>query len=283
MIVSDIEGMELPGGLYLERDLEFGYFRVMPRPSERELAEYYKNQYRPPVRLHDPEGRADLVCRLHPQPGRVLDVGCGQGDLLEVFLKRGWDAMGVEPGTQDARAARGKGIRVIENLLTGEIADELGPFDAVLLVHVLEHLPQPQEMVRLVHRLLVPGGVFYCEVPNDFNVLQEVAVESCGLMRWWVVYPDHLNYFSIESLSAFIQANGFDACLRTTDFPMELFLLWGNTYIGNSEIGREMHRKRCAFERAMREAGRGELLSELYRKLAEIGIGRQAIVCARKI
>ena len=76
---TDWEGMELPGGYRLERDRDFGYLKVAPRPFYDELAEYYGNHYRPPVRPHDPEGRVELVCSLHPQQGRVLDIGCGGG------------------------------------------------------------------------------------------------------------------------------------------------------------------------------------------------------------
>jgi hypothetical protein len=77
-------------------------------------------------------------------------------------------------------------------------------------------------------------------------------------------------------------ASGFDTVLETTDFPMEMFLLQGDVYVGNPEVGKAVHEKRCRFERALRESGYGGLLKDLYEKLAELGLGRQAIVCGRK-
>lgn len=143
----------------------------------------------------------------------------------------------------------------------------------MLLIHVLEHLPYPDEMVRNIHKLLSPGDIFLCEVPNDFNPLQEVAVAVHGLRPWWIAIPDHLNYFNISTLSSFIAGHGFDILLRTTDFPLEMFLLWEDNYVDNPEIGSMMHSKRCRFENAMRKAGKNELLRNWYAKIAELGLG----------
>jgi SAM-dependent methyltransferase len=173
-------------------------------------------------------------------------------------------------------------VEVHQELLSDSLADRLGTFDAVLLVHVLEHLPEPERMLQLVRRLLKPGGIFFCEVPNDFNPLQEAAVSACGLKPWWIALPDHLNYFSISSLASFIEGHGFEVLLRTTDFPVEMFLLWGDVYIGNPEAGRQMHEKRCRFEEAMRRAGKEEVLRGWYERTAELNVGRQAIVCGRR-
>ena len=276
------EGMELPGGYHLEQDRNFGYFKVIPRPSDEEIAEYYGNQYQMPIAPHDHENRVGVVCGMHPQPGRILDIGCGVGDLLEVFRHRGWEVVGVEPGKKEALAARNKNIDVIEDMLTNSVVERIGTFDAVFLINVLEHSLRPEEMVDMVRRLLVPGGIFCCEVPNDFNSLQEVAASVCNLEPWWINPPAHLNYFSIESLSAFVAGQGFDVLLETTDFPVEMFLLGGDIYIDNQEIGGQMHAKRCRFEEAMRGEGKGKLLQDLYDAMAKLGIGRKAIVYARK-
>jgi len=276
------EKLELPRGQRLVRDEVYGYLKLIPRPSDEEIASYYKNAYRNPCIPHDPEGRVDIVCEIASSPGRVLDIGCGAGEFLSSFANRGWQTVGVEPGKQYAEKARGRGIEVIEEPLTDELVKRLGAFDAVLLIHVLEHIPYPENMLRMIRELLRPGGIFLCEVPNDFNPLQEVAITVHGLRPWWIALPDHLNYFSISTLASFIAGHGFEVVLQTTDFPVEMFLLWGDIYVDNPEVGGWMHARRCRFEDAMRQAAKGKLLRQLYDAIAKLGIGREAIVCARK-
>jgi SAM-dependent methyltransferase len=276
------ENLELPGGRRLVPDPVHGFWRVWPRPSDEELAAFYRNQYRSPCVPHDPDGRADIVTEVLPGPGRVLDIGCGAGEFLGAFLQRGWDAVGVEPAWEYAEQARARGLQVVERILTPEFVPSLGHFDVVVLAHVLEHLPRPEEMLQLVRELLVTGGVFYCEVPNDFNPLQLAAREVHDLKPWWIALPDHLNYFTIDSLASFIESAGFEVVVKTTDFPVELFLLWGDVYVDNPEAGRAMHVRRCQFEQNLRRTGRGTLLRRLYDGIADIGVGREAIVCARK-
>lgn len=276
------EAEPLAGGRRLVKDAVHGFYRVMPRPSDEELAAFYADQYRSPCVPHDADGRVALVTELMPAPGRVLDIGCGNGEFLEAFVKRGWRAVGVEPGADYAANARARGIDVVQALLTEAVARELGTFDVVVLAHVLEHLPEPEQMVQLIRELLVPGGIFYCEVPNDFNPFQLAAQEAQNLPAWWIALPDHLNYFSIESLGSFLGASGFEIALSTTDFPVEMFLLWDDVYVGNPAAGKAMHQRRCRFEENLRRTGREGLLRAFYQQLAAINVGREAIVCARK-
>src|SRR2546425_3583836 len=151
------EELELPGGRRLVRDEIYGFLKVMPRPTDQELAPYYADVYRNPCVPHDPNGRAEIVCELASRPGRVLEIGCGGGEFLASFRDRGWKTLGVEPGRQHAEQARRRGIEVIEQPLTDDLITHLGNFDAVLLIHVLEHMVDPEEMLRMIHKLLRPG------------------------------------------------------------------------------------------------------------------------------
>lgn len=255
----------------------------MPRPSEEELESFYRKAYQNPCTPHDPVGRVDIICDLVPSAGRVLDIGCGSGEILIEFARRGWNTVGIEPGHRYAETARMQGIDVIERPLTRDLIKELGTFDVVVLAHVLEHLPDPEDMLHIVRDLLSSGGFFYCEVPNDFNPLQEAAVVVQGLRPYWITLPDHLNYFTIATLTSFVESHCFEVLVKTTDFPLEMFLLWGDIYVDNPEVGRMIHSQRCRFEDSLRRAGQEKLLRSLYSKIAELGIGREAIVCARKL
>jgi hypothetical protein len=74
----------------------------------------------------------------------------------------------------------------------------------------------------------------------------------------------------------------FEIVSVETSFPIDLFLLMGDNYIGDDERGRACHAKRKAFELALARAGKTALKQELYRSLAQLGIGRDVFVVARK-
>jgi hypothetical protein len=92
-----------------------------------------------------------------------------------------------------------------------------------------------------------------------------------------VAIPDHINYFDFKSLSTLLKRLGFEVIYSQTDFPMELFLLMGDDYVGNKEIGNKCHQKRVNFEMAVP----GELRRRIYQALAEVGLGRVCIIFAR--
>jgi hypothetical protein len=118
-------------------------------------------------------------------------------------------------------------------------------------------------------------------VPNDYNALQQAA-RAGGTQPWWLVPPHHLNYFDFTSLETLLKRVGLDVIETLTSFPMELFLLMGDNYVGNDTLGRECHARRKHFDLALEKAGLGEVRRKLYGALAKAGIGREAIIVARK-
>lgn len=222
---------------------------------------------------------------------RILDVGCSGGFLLDHFQQHGWQGFGIEPSGQAARHARERfGLEVFcGGLLDFDLetdrewrAEGGELFDAVHCAQVLEHVLEPEACVARIASLLVPGGVAFVEVPNDFNVLQETARAKLGKSAWWVAPDHHLNYFDATSLAALLGRHGLEEVDRIASFPMEMFLLMGDDYVGHPEVGSACHGRRMAFERALIEAGRIDELAGLYRALARSGIGRTCGILARK-
>lgn len=222
---------------------------------------------------------------------RVLDVGCSGGFLLDHFAQHGWQGFGIEPSRQAARHARERfGLEVFcGGLLDFDLevdrdwrAQGGEPFDAVHCAQVLEHVLDPEAAVARIADLLAPAGVAFVEVPNDFNVLQETARAKLGKSAWWVAPDHHLNYFDATSLAALLARHGLEELDRVASFPIEMFLLMGEDYVGHPDVGSACHGRRMAFERALIEAGRIDELAELYRALARAGIGRTCGILARK-
>ena len=69
--------------------------------------------------------------------------------------------------------------------------------------------------------------------------------------------------------------------LSEASFPLEMFLLFNDCYVGDSAVGKQIHQKRVNFEMNLRKLGHEEKLHEFYRALAEINLGRQVAVYAR--
>ena len=140
----------------------------------------------------------------------------------------------------------------------------------------------PEACVARMAALLEPQGLVFVEVPNDFNVLQETARAKLGKPAWWVAPDHHLNYFDATSLAALLARHGLEELDRVASFPLEMFLLMGDDYVGRPEVGSACHGRRMAFERALIDAGRIDELAGLYRALARSGIGRTCGILARK-
>lgn len=106
-----------------------------------------------------------LVRRFVPEGGRLLDVGCGTGFVLE-RLRDYYEVWGLEPAAAAARRCRARGI---EHVIEGPVSavDDLpaGRFDCVAFLDVLEHLDDPAAALRSAARVLAPGGAAVVTVP----------------------------------------------------------------------------------------------------------------------
>lgn len=136
-------------------------------------------------------------------PCRLLDVGCGTGDLLAVFAAHGYDVAGLEPSPAGAARARECGIEVE----TGTLADAPWParsFDAVLFNHSLEHIEDPAGAIAQAAALLSPGGLLAVAVPNFGSWHRRVF----GASWFQLDLPRHLQHFDRSSLTAMLRAAG---------------------------------------------------------------------------
>jgi SAM-dependent methyltransferase len=274
-----------------------GFRHALPLPDpaalEREYRENYYTSEKPNFLAHAGEDqhwfelaqtdRLEIFERLLPPTRRrLLDIGCGPGFFLQTAMTRGWCAHGIEPSRQAAAHARGLGATVTEGFFGPQTAPMLGRFDVIALTNMLEHVPDPISILEQARGLLDAGGLICVGVPNDFSPLQIAGKNAVGANDWWLAPPHHLNYFDFESLSALLTRLGFQVAERSTSFPMEAFLMMGENYIGNAALGRACHNKRKAFDLAFEAVGLKETRRAFYRALADLGIGREAVVIAVK-
>lgn len=111
--------------------------------------------------------RLDAIERRLGRIGRILDVGSSTGHFLQCAQERGWDVHGVELAEYAARYARDVldlGSVQCVDLLKADFAP--GFFDAVTLWDVIEHVTDPQSLLRRIHELLRPDGMVFIHTPN---------------------------------------------------------------------------------------------------------------------
>lgn len=142
-----------------------------------------------------------------PQPdvNKILEVGCGYGQALEVFRRKGFTAVGTEASQTRAQSCRERGLNVFDCPTDNfDPIRHLAPFDLAYSIHVLEHIVDPGPHIRNLSALIRDGGYLYLQVPH---LMYEVnVVHRCHSAV-------HCNSFSPRSLALLLQEHGF-ATLR---------------------------------------------------------------------
>jgi SAM-dependent methyltransferase len=138
-----------------------------------------------------------------PKSAAILDLGCGDGKLLEHLLSSGFtNARGVDCSAEQAQAGVARGVAAEHGDLFETLATNPGAFDAILAIDVVEHLTKP-ELARLGGLLctaLRRGGLLVLQTPN-----------GAGLGAGRIVYGDltHETIFTESSLGQYLRAFGF--------------------------------------------------------------------------
>lgn len=140
-----------------------------------------------------------------PAPGqRLLDVGCGNGNAMAVAKSIGWQAVGVDPDPKAIEAAKAKNF----NVSLGDIRNFDGQskaFDAIILSHVIEHVPDPSPTLNRAFDLLVPGGTIFVDTPN----ISSRGARKFGKNWRGIEAPRHLVLFNSKSLVRLMKEIGF--------------------------------------------------------------------------
>jgi len=277
---------------------ECSFKHIIPIPTVDELESVYKHDYyeeEKPLYLERYLEDIDwwnatytqryeiFEKHLHEKQRDILDIGSGPGYFLLNGKKRGWSVRGIEPSVKAFEYSCDLGLEIKQGFFLEETAQDLGMFDVINLGLVLEHITDPAGMLRLINQQLNDNGIVCTIVPNDFNPFQLLLRDHLGFEPWWVAPPHHINYFNFKSLGGLLEKCGFSVVHQESTFPIDLFLLMGDNYIGNDKVGRKCHTKRMKFEKAIRLNGAGDLLERLYSDFAKQGVGREVVLYAKKV
>ncbi|MDH6602265.1 2-polyprenyl-3-methyl-5-hydroxy-6-metoxy-1,4-benzoquinol methylase [Myroides gitamensis] len=137
--------------------------------------------------------KVDLLFKQNNTVGSLLDIGCGTGDFLVEAKKRGWTTTGFEPNDKASELATKKGITIAKQL--SDLPDH--SFDVITLWHVLEHIPNLEEQIIALRRLLKPEGKLILAVPNY------KSYDAMHYKEYWAAFdvPRHIWHFSQKSIA----------------------------------------------------------------------------------
>ena len=202
-----------------------------PRPEDHDLERYYLssdyishtnsskgllNWLYQKARLFALGKKLKLINNLS-QKGKLLDIGCGTGEFLNICKKNSWLTRGVEPSDLARnQAIKNYKLNVSDNLDLSQFDKD--SFDIVTLWHVLEHLPNLEETVDHLELILKENGKVIIAVPNY------KSWDACYYKKYWAAYdlPIHLWHFSKNTISQLFTKHGF-SLVKTKGMILDSF------------------------------------------------------------
>jgi SAM-dependent methyltransferase len=212
-----------------------GLLYVNPRPTEAEMGKFYPETYswketleadsfltkwvrrlEKGYRYHLLRDEVSKVAKFTGRSfGKVLDIGCGTGDRLDVFRSKGFETYGIEISDSASYAKNYLKLNVMRgDLFSASFPDRF--FDIVTLYNVLEHTHNPTRVCDEIRRILKDGGFLIIQVPNKDSLQYKIFKEK------WAAFdvPRDLYYFGVEILRSLLEKVGF------TVTKMDHFMNW---------------------------------------------------------
>jgi 2-polyprenyl-3-methyl-5-hydroxy-6-metoxy-1,4-benzoquinol methylase len=155
--------------------------------------------------VKDYETTRDILADLFPARGNLLEVGSGLGFLLQLFKQDGWITTGVEPDPLCCEHARAiLGLDVIAGTLPNAKC-RADSYDVALMLHVIEHVPDPCQTLSELFGMLRPGGIVVVETPR----YDTLAFKLLGHRERSVLCEGHVYFFTTSTLERIARKVGF--------------------------------------------------------------------------
>lgn len=133
---------------------------------------------------------------------KVLDIGTGKGEMVDVLKEAGFQATGIEASLKSVNIGKAAGRDMLYGYI-GDIGVIAGrPYDAFTLLNYLEHLPKPGAVIRNIYNNTTVNAIGYVTVPNLGYLLKTKA--------FYEFVADHISYFTRSTLTYMFEANGFN-------------------------------------------------------------------------
>lgn len=222
-----------PGRFHLARCLQCEHIMTQPMLREQDLASLYGTYYlrkslSSAAVVRQAQGAASALGKLKRwvmgannqgqysarRGERMLDVGCGSGLSLLEAREFGVEAWGIEADPNVERIARELGLRIHQGSLKDRPFGDLA-FDLVVLNQVIEHIPEPDQALRLIRSRLATGGRAILVFPNVQSIWSRLA--GPRWINWHIPY--HLHHFTKQTFTQMAQRCGYRVVSSRTITP----------------------------------------------------------------
>ena len=200
--VNPIPGKEYLNQLYQQEGEENLYYKNYIQERTDRKKSYNKHYFR----------RLKLIEKYLDGKGKLLDIGCGGGFFLNAAQEDGWDAHGIDIVPDFVKFAREElGLKNVHCGSLEESQFEKNFFDVIVLWDLIEHLPHPMAFLKIINKILRPGGLIIIWTPNAKNAV--------WLKENWFGYKpsQHLYFFTSATLNKILQSTGFHVEYQNTN------------------------------------------------------------------
>lgn len=304
--LPDFEKKDAYKSVYLNRH---GYYELRKQNTREErnanFEEHYFQEYSgatyekveyPPQELkflnNQIEERAYVIEQNLAKTGvsgnySLLDIGCGEGFLLQYFHDKGKKVKGIDIGSYalehfhpDLQPFFEKGD--METLLPA-MAERNEIYDVVNADRVLDMVDDVDLCLERIKRVMAERSILVIKAANNYSNLQRMLLNK-GEMKeeYWLDDPDHTGYFNREGMIARLEANGFECLDFYGDTFVDFQLLNPFTnYYERPETGKAAHNTAVCLENMLHDISM-ERTVEIYRMLGDMGFGREIVGIFRK-
>jgi SAM-dependent methyltransferase len=181
------------------------------KPEERE-DNLYRNGKRCQISLEE-EVLFELLSNNSPAGSKVLDVGCGSGEIARIINEKGYSVSGIDFSQIAIELAQKQGVNSQLADLDAGIPFDNNTFDIVWAGDVIEHVFDPIFVLNEINRVLVPDGQLLCTIPYDLNIATRLRI-FIGHSYQETVYREygqykHHTFFSIPLIKYMLKTTGF--------------------------------------------------------------------------
>jgi len=170
------------------------YYSVYVYQNEKEVSEATKFSMENLVKQFEP----------YRKNNRILDVGCGEGWILEIARKDNWNVYGTEYSSSAVKICEARGIKMYPGVLDPTKMD-INEFDVILSLDTVEHINNPKQDFGNMNKLLRKGGLLYVTTPNFNSYLRFILKKKYNIIK----YPEHLGYYTKKTLNLLLTDTGF--------------------------------------------------------------------------